>query len=414
MTRKPGQAAVLSHVSCSAARITGSVYSGSFSCRWTPRVLRLSAKHVAKGAEGMKVGLMIVPYHPMSTIRCGLSKAEELGVDSVWVPDHLLGVYHPALWPDMPGSVASADPDSWYDSFVCLGAIGAESNLPMGTCVTDTARRRAADVARTALTLHQLCNGGFRLGLGAGEAENLIPFGYDFDAPVSAAEEFLIELRALLDDGRMPRGMCGRVGLPRERDGIGPPTVWLAGHGPRMLRLTGEHADGWLPAWPMSPAIYAQRRGIVADHAHRAGRPNPVSGLFIPVIIGESREYVAELMENEPLAKLSALMCSAEVWTEYGLEHPSGAESRGLVDLVLHEMDPEMLRELAPKIPFELVEEFTFIGNDDEVARRLAPYREVGLELVVLADSTGSVGGLDEIGANASRFANLVAELAAL
>ena len=362
----------------------------------------------------MRVGLMIVPYHPMSTIRFGLARAEELGVDSVWVPDHLLGVYHPALWPDMAGSVASADPDSWYDSFVCLGAIGGESDLPMGTCVTDTARRRAADVARTALTLHHVCNGGFRLGLGAGEAENLIPFGYDFSAPVSVAEEFLIELRELLERGSMPRGLSGRVGLPREREGIGRPTVWLAGHGPRMLRLTGEHADGWLPAWPMSPDIYAERRGVVADHARRAGRPDPVSGLFVPVIIGESREYVADLMDKEPLAKLSALMCSADVWADYGLEHPSGPDSRGLVDLVLHEMDPEMLRELAPKIPFELVEEFTFIGNDEEVGARLASYRDVGLDLVVLADSTGTVGGLTEIAVNTGRFANLTSELAAL
>lgn len=357
---------------------------------------------------------MIVPYHPLSTIRYGLSRAEELHVDSVWVPDHLLGVYHPLLWAEMSGSAVSADPDSWYDSFVCLGAIGGESNLPMGTCVTDTVRRRAADVARTALTLHQICNGGFHLGLGAGEAENLIPFGYDFSSPVNVAEEFLIELRELLDRGTMPGGLSGRVGLPRERDGIGRPSVWLAGHGPRMLRLTGEYADGWLPAWPMSPAIYADRRRVVADHALKAGRSTPVSGLFVPVIIGETREYVAELMEKEPLAKLSALMCSADVWAEYGLEHPSGPASRGLVDLVLHEMDPDMLRELAPTIPFELVEEFIFIGNDDEVGSRLASYHDVGLDLVVLADSTGSVGGLGETVANSGRFTNLVSQLSAL
>lgn len=362
----------------------------------------------------MRVGLMIVPYHPMDTIRFGLSRAEELGADSVWVPDHLLGVFHPALWPDMSGSVASADPDSWYDPFVCLGAIGQESNLPMGTCVTDTARRRAADVARTALTLHHVCNGGFHLGLGAGEAENLIPFGYDFSTPVSVAEEFLVELRCLLDHGTMPGGCSGRLGIPSEREGIGRPTVWVAGHGPRMLRLTGRYADGWLPAWPMSPSIYAERRSSIADHAHLAGRPNPVSGLFVPVIVGESRDYVAELMEKEPLAKLSALMCSAEVWAEHGLEHPSGPDSRGLVDLVIHEMDPAMLRDLAPKIPFELVEEFIFIGNDEQVQERVASYSEVGLELAVLADTTGAVGGLHEIEANAGRFSNLVADLVAL
>lgn len=359
----------------------------------------------------MRVGLMIVPYHPMDTIRFGLSRAEELEVDSVWVPDHLLGVFHPELWPEMSGSAASADPDSWYDSFVCLGAIGQESRLPMGTCVTDTARRRAADVARTALTLHHICRGGFNLGLGAGEAENLLPFGYDFATPVAAAEEFLVELRSLFDEGRMPKGgLSGRMGIP-PRAGLGMPKVWLAGHGPRMLRLTGEYADGWLPAWPMSPSIYAERRSLIADHARRAGRPDPVSGLFIPVIVGESREYVAELMEKEPLAKLSALMCSAEVWADHGMEHPCGPDSRGLVDLVVHDMNPETLRDVAPEIPFELVEEFIFMGNDEEVLERIASYRDVGTELVVLADTTGTPGGFGEIEANAGRFSRLVSEL---
>jgi phthiodiolone/phenolphthiodiolone dimycocerosates ketoreductase len=231
---------------------------------------------------------------------------------------------------------------------------------------------------------------------------------------VALAEEFLIELRSLLDHGTMPGGLSGRLGIPPEREGIGRPRVWLAGHGPRMLRLTGEFGDGWLPAWPMSPSIYAQRRSVVAEHARRAGRPTPASGLFLPVIIGSSRQHVAEMMEKEPLAKLSALMCSAEVWAEHGLEHPSGPASRGLVDLVIHEMASDLLRELAPRIPFELVEEFTFMGNAEEVLERITPYAEAGLELVVLADSTGTVGGTDEIVANTGEFSALVSELAAL
>jgi alkanesulfonate monooxygenase SsuD/methylene tetrahydromethanopterin reductase-like flavin-dependent oxidoreductase (luciferase family) len=35
---------------------------------------------------------------------------------------------------------------------------------------------------------------------GSGEAESLIPFGYDFSASVARTEEFLVELRALLDN----------------------------------------------------------------------------------------------------------------------------------------------------------------------------------------------------------------------
>ena len=31
------------------------------------------------------------------------------------------------------------------------------------------------------------------------------------------------------------------------------PEVWIAGHGPRMLRLTGEYGDGWYPTVVGSP-----------------------------------------------------------------------------------------------------------------------------------------------------------------
>src|SRR3984957_11676445 len=88
-----------------------------------------------------------------------------------------------------------------YDPFACTAIMGHESYLPMGVCVTDAVRRRAPDVVRSALTLHQLCRGGFTLGVGAGEAGHLVPFGYDFSAPVAELEAFLNELVTLLNNG---------------------------------------------------------------------------------------------------------------------------------------------------------------------------------------------------------------------
>jgi phthiodiolone/phenolphthiodiolone dimycocerosates ketoreductase len=362
----------------------------------------------------MKVGMLAAPMHPFESYRMMVSAAEEAKVDSVWVPDHLLGIAHPALWPDMALASLSPDADAWYDPFVCLAAIGHQSDLPMGVCVTDAIRRRAPDIVRTTLTLHQLCRGGFHLGVGAGEAENLVPFGYDFSTPVADLEEFLIELRALLDHGAMPFGSSARIGLPLQRDDLGPPKVWVGGQGPRMLRLTGEYGDGWVPAWPMSPSIYGERRRTIAEYADRAGRPMPECALHIGVIIGQSRNHVAELMERDPLGKLLALMSSAEIWAKYGMRHPSGDRCRGLVDLIYHDLDPEQLRELAPTIPFELVEEFMCIGNATEITDRVSGYADNGLEHVILGNGTGTVGGLDEINANTGQLLALVAALGEL
>jgi phthiodiolone/phenolphthiodiolone dimycocerosates ketoreductase len=277
----------------------------------------------------------------------------------------------------------------------------------MGVCVTDATRRRAPDVARTTLTLHHLCRGGFNLGVGSGEAESLTPFGYDFSAPVARTEEFLIELRALLDDGVMPGGLTGRMGVPLRRDDLGPPKVWVAGHGPRMLRLTGEHGDGWLPAWPMSPATYGEKHRTVADHARRSGRPTPESALHVALVFGRSRAHVAELLERDPLAKLWALFCPADLWEEHGYEHPFGAQCRGLIDLILHDQDPEQLRDLAPTIPLEMVEKFVFMGSADEILERIRPYADHGLEHVVLNNATGVGGGMDEITENRHQLTTL-------
>jgi phthiodiolone/phenolphthiodiolone dimycocerosates ketoreductase len=174
-----------------------------------------------------------------------------------------------------------------------------------------------------------------------------------------------------------------------------------------MLRLTGEYGDGWVPSWPMSPATYGERRQTIAQHAERAGRPAPECGLHIGTIVGESRSHVADLMEADPLGKLLGLMCSADLWAKHGLQHPAGDKCRGLVDLIFHELDPHELRELAPKIPFELVEEFMFIGNADEIAHRASGYAANGMEHVIVGNTTGIVGGVDEIAANATRLGNL-------
>jgi phthiodiolone/phenolphthiodiolone dimycocerosates ketoreductase len=343
-----------------------------------------------------------------------LAVADEAEVDSVWLPDHFVGLAHPALWPDMALAALSPDPDAWYDPFACIAIMGHETNRPMGVCVTDAIRRRAPEVVRTALTLHQLCRGGFTLGIGAGEAGHLVPFGYDFSTPVTNLEEFLGELVALLNHGVMPTSSSGRTGLPLRREDLGPPKVWVAAHGPRMLRLTGQYGDGWIPAWPMSPSIYGQKRRVIGEHADRAGRPMPECALHVAVMLGQSRDHVADLMERDPLGKLTALFCSADIWSKYAMQHPGGDKCRGLVDLIQHDLDPDELRELAPTIPFELVEEFFFIGNANEIADRVSGYAGEGLEHVILGNATGTVGGLDEINSNARELVALVAAVGEL
>ena len=114
----------------------------------------------------MKVGITLPAQFPFGSTEQMLPIYEEMGADSYWAPDHLLGVFHPALWSETPLSALAADPDAFYDPFVYGARISTMTDKTYGISVTDSTRRRAADLARTALSLNDLIPGGFILGMG--------------------------------------------------------------------------------------------------------------------------------------------------------------------------------------------------------------------------------------------------------
>jgi phthiodiolone/phenolphthiodiolone dimycocerosates ketoreductase len=336
----------------------------------------------------MKVGFMLPGMVSIELNLITMRGIEALGLDSVWLPDHLLGPFHPELWSAVPASAMLTDPDSYIDPFCAAAVIGRETEMTIGTCVTDATRRRGADLARTALTLQQNGRGDFVLGVGSGEAESLLPFGYPFDRPVGLLEQALREMRALFDTGRMPgRHGVGRSGLAAEGQSK-VPQIWVAAHGPRSLRLTGRYADGWLPM-RTTPEQWAQQRAIMNDAAAAAGRPAPVAGLFPLVMLAESRDTAAAIYERNPMAKMLLMSAPASLWAQFGLEHPCGSECRGYADMIPHALDPDALRQSLQRVPREMVEAFIMMGNAEELAAQIAPYQALGLDYMVIADTTG-------------------------
>jgi phthiodiolone/phenolphthiodiolone dimycocerosates ketoreductase len=250
------------------------------------------------------------------------------------------------------------------------------------------------------------------LGIGSGEAENIVPFGYPFKRPVGTLEEFLIEARSLLDNGTMPGELRGTLGLPASAPGKGKLPIWVAAFGPRALRLAGTYGDGWISVF-VDPETFQSQREVVNQHAAEAGRPPPPARCWLIAVMGESREEVAARLEAEPLAKLIAMLAPAEVWTAFGLEKP-GAGTAGYRDVLLHDLDADELARVAPAIPLEMVEASgVLVGNASEIAARLAPYREASVEALTIANFSGFVGGLPRLAEMKDQFVELTHLLAA-
>src|ERR671911_1509453 len=116
-------------------------------------------------------------------------RAEALGFDAVWIPDHLI------IDIPRPGS----RPEGAWEGWSLVAALAAATErIEIGLLVSCTAFRNPALLAKMADTVDEISNGRLILGLGAGWCElEFRAFGYPFDHRVGRFEEALTIVAAL-------------------------------------------------------------------------------------------------------------------------------------------------------------------------------------------------------------------------
>ena len=319
---------------------------------------------------------------------------------SIWLPDHMVSFWPDSIWtPEFTDlATASPSPHRHLDAMAVAGAAAAlTKNVPIATSVVDTVRRHPAMLAQTALTLDHLSKGRFILGLGSGEAENTVPYGFDFAKPVGRFEESLKVIK-LLWESEAPVDFEGQFyTLQHARmdtelfDGRCPP-IWIGAGGPRMLEITGRYADGWWPAGAWSPEDYAEKLGVVRASAERAGRdPMAIVPAFIQTcLIGDDAE-LAEILEA-PLVKAIILQISAAELRKYGFEHPMGEAWRGFVDIDPHVLTRERIIAFCKQVTPEMIFAIIPHGTPDRIARIVKDFCDAGLRVPKIMDYGGMAG----------------------
>ncbi|MGO8963659.1 LLM class flavin-dependent oxidoreductase [Mycobacterium sp.] len=125
--------------------------------------------------------------------------------------------------------------------------------MRLGIGVTDAGRRNPAVTAQAAATLHLLTRGRAILGIGTGEREGNEPYGVDWSKPVARFEEAMATIRALWNSGgELVTRDSPFFPLHNAVFDLWPyrgkwPEIWIAAHGPRMLRATGATPTGGFP-----------------------------------------------------------------------------------------------------------------------------------------------------------------------
>jgi phthiodiolone/phenolphthiodiolone dimycocerosates ketoreductase len=319
---------------------------------------------------------------------------------SIWLPDHMVSFWPDSIWTEEFTDLAtvSPSPHRHLDGMAMAAAVAVQTkNVPVATSVVDTVRRHPSLLAQSALTIDHLSGGRFILGVGSGETENTVPYGFDFARPVSRFEEALKVIRLLWEtdgpvdfDGQFYKLQHARLDT-EPFEGRFPP-IWIGAGGPRMLKITGRYADGWWPAGAWSPEDYAAKLKVIRDAAEEAGRdPMAIVPAFIQTcLIGDDKE-LAEILEA-PLVKAWVLQVSAAVLREHGFEHPMGENWGGYQDIDPGVLTRDRILAMLDRVEPEAILAVIPHGTPKQVAKQIKGFVEAGLRVPKILDYGGMAG----------------------
>ncbi len=276
----------------------------------------------------------------------------------------------------------------FLEAWSTLGALSAiTERVKLGTCVSDPHRRHPAVLAQALATLDQLTRGRAILGLGAGEAMNLDPYGIDWSKPVSKLREAALVIRRLLTEDRV--SFTGKFYRLRdamlEPKGVQKPNppIWIAANSPKSVRIAAELGDGWIPATPpASPERYRRWLSELREHASKVGRsPGEIEpALFLYSLVAQRREEALEAI-RVPAKLIIALWPDAA--KEINAEIP---ESLGIHRFTFTVENVEkLLRFALEKIPDEAVDRYFIYGSPSDCIEKIGEYAKAGVRSFIVA-----------------------------
>lgn len=312
-----------------------------------------------------------VPAAPVKKMFRIAKVNEEAGFDSIWVPDHILFI--------PPGIV----PEAWS----VLAVVAAETEkAALGTCVSDPHRYHPAVLAQKVATVDQISGSRVILGLGAGEAMNLEPFGIEWKKPVSKLIEFATIIRKLWSgevlnyEGRFWTLKDAFLQISPVKGRV---PIYFGANGPRTLRLTGEMADGWLSI-PLSPKLYGNRLKLVKEGAEKAGRSfeDIDTGVYLYTSVTEKAEEAYKQIEKIR----SQVIPSPELLREagYNVELPEELQSISYFKALLNSEWLQKFLAFGELIPREAAIEFSIAGTVEDCINKIDEFVKAGVKHFLL------------------------------
>lgn len=344
---------------------------------------------------GTRFGLSLAGLEPLQAVEDGV-RAERAGFDAVWVPDHYTDVEDDKLEP-----------------WTVLSAIAPlTKKIELGLSVTDTQRSHPSRTAHAAACLDVISGGRVLMGIGAGEAMNIVPFGLPWEEPAGRADRFeeAVRLIKLLWSSSREKHVSLTGEYYRVTDAFlslspsrkpHPPIYVGAMSSRRMLEITGELADGWV-GWFNTPELFKKKWKIIEGAAKANGRdPRRIDSvtfllMALPTNAEERRAAVLG-------AKCTLLM---EQRTLQSMGYSRHLDLLQYQNFTISKEYVDRIFRAAAEIPDEYVERGMAIGDFDVVREQVDALAGAGVKQIGVIDMLGAKSRKRTLGA----FAKLIRE----
>jgi phthiodiolone/phenolphthiodiolone dimycocerosates ketoreductase len=297
---------------------------------------------------------------------------EKLGFDSVWYPDHLVGG-HPSL--------------QWLDVTTALTLIGMKtSKITVGSGATDSLKRHPSVLAQAFASIDQVNNGRTALGIGAGEAMNLLPFGIPMEKLYPKLKEAIQVIKLLwAADFKQPADFEGKYyqlnqAFLQVRPAMKPhPPIYVGAFEPLMLQMTGQLADGWLP-FSHTPETY--KRCLyekIKPACEKAGRSiNDIEPAMLPATsISKDHDKAREDIENAA-KRFLVLLPSILKKIAPQVEHPGNHYTLAYWKGITAKENQEIIERTAEQIPSEIALKTVIWGTPADCVEQVEKFAEAG------------------------------------
>ena len=300
-----------------------------------------------------------------------IQQAESMGYDSVWTAE--------AYGNDAVTSAAYV--------------LAQTSKIRVGTAIMQMPARTPAMCAMTAMSLDQLSDGRFIVGLGASgpqvvEGWHGVPYG----KPVTRTKEYIQIMRKIFEregpvefDGQMyqmPNQSEGTTGLGKPLKSIlaaaSDIPIYTASITPAGLRCAGEVADGVFPVW-MDPNKYDVLGESIEQGFEKAGNDKSLEDFdvapFVTVAMNDDLDAAYDALRPWLALYIGGMGAkNKNFYHDYATRLGYGDAADQIQELYLSGKKPEA----EALVPNELLDEVSLIGPRERIIERLGPWKEAG------------------------------------